>query len=313
VELVAVRDRPPAEALTAGAPAGAGRGGFDRVPPVGLVLGAVTSVQIGSAVATTLFDRLGASGTAFLRVGLAALALLAVWRPRFRDHTRADLRTACLFGLTLAGMNLSFYEAIDRIPLGIAVTFEFCGPLGVAIAGSRRALDGFWVALAAAGILLFAQPWGAGGVDAGGAGYALLAGGFWAAYIVLNARAGRAFSDGSGLAIAMGVAGAVLIPAGLIGGGSELLDPGALAVGGAVAVLSSVIPYTLEFEALRRLPTNVFGVLMSLEPAFAAAAGFVVVGQGLSATDLAAIALVVTASAGAALQARGRVAAPLDA
>lgn len=282
----------------------------DRVPPTALVLGAVTSVQFGGALAKTLFDDLGPGGTVLLRVSFAAIVLCALWRPRPRSHSPADLRLAAAFGLSLAGMNLAFYEALDRIPLGVAVTLEFVGPLGVAVAGSRRVLDWVWVALAAAGILLLADF--TGGASTAGILLALLAGSFWAAYILLAARAGRAFEGGSGLALAMVVAATVLVPVGVADGGGMLLEPGPLALGAAVAMLSSAIPYSLELEALRRLPANVFGVLMSLEPAVAATAGFIVLGQVLGARDLVAIALVIGASAGAARTARPGTPEPRD-
>jgi inner membrane transporter RhtA len=272
----------------------------DRVPPTGLVLGAVASVQFGAALAKTLFDDLGPGGTVFLRVAFAALMLVALWRPRLRGHARDDLVLAAVFGVSLAGMNFAFYEALDRIPLGVAVTFEFVGPLGVAVAGSRRPLDVLWVVLAAAGILLLCDFGDFGGLDAGGVGLALLAGGFWAAYIFLAARTGRAFPGGTGLALALVVSSILLVPVGVADGGDGLLQPDLLAMGAGVALLSSAIPYSLELESLRRLPAAVFGVLMSLEPAMAALAGFLVLGQDLRARELAAIVLVVAASAGAA-------------
>jgi len=263
-----------------------------------LVLGGVVSVQVGAALATTLFDDLGPAGTVLLRVLLAALVLVAIWRPAVRGTSRAALRDVAMFGVALAGMNLSFYAALDRIPLGIAVTLEFVGPLGVAMLATRRRLDAAWAMLAGCGIVLL-SPAPGGSLDAVGAGLALLAGGFWGAYILLSARVGRAFPGGAGLAIAMVVAAALLVPAGIAGGGAELVDPGAVAVGFGVAMLSSAIPYSLELEALRRLATGTFGVLMSLEPAVAALVGLVLLGQGLSALELVAIALVVIASAGA--------------
>ena len=263
-----------------------------------LVMGAIASVQIGAAIATTLFDELGPAGTVLLRTGFAAVVLVVLWRPRLRGRSSAALRDALLFGLALAGMNLSFYGALDRIPLGIAVTFEFTGPFLVAVAGSRRASDLLWVALAAGGIVLL-SPGIHGSLDLTGTLLALLAGAFWASYIVLAARVGRAFSGGQGLSIAMVVATVVLLPSGIAAGGSDLGDPGLLASGLAVALLSSAIPYSLELEALRRLPKGTFGVLMSLEPAVAALVGLVALGQDLSAYEIVAIGLVVAASAGA--------------
>src|SRR5215216_6702798 len=263
-----------------------------------LVMGAIASVQVGAAIATTLFDELGPAGTVLLRTGFAAVALLLLWRPHLRGRTSGALRDAVLFGLALAGMNLSFYGALDRIPLGIAVTLEFTGPFAVAVAGSRRASDLLWVALAAGGIVLL-SPGIHGSLDTTGALLALLAGAFWASYIVLAARVGRAFSGGQGLTLAMVVATIVLLPAGIAAGGSDLEDPALLAAGLAVALLSSAIPYSLELEALRRLPNGTFGVLMSLEPAVAALVGLVALGQDLSANEVVAIALVVAASAGA--------------
>jgi inner membrane transporter RhtA len=264
------------------------------------VLLAVGSVQFGAALAKTLFDEAGAGGTVFLRVLFAAAVLAIVWRPRTRERPGRDLWLAAAFGLTLAGMNLAFYAALDRIPLGVAVTFEFVGPLGVAVAASRRRLDLVWVVLAAVGILLLADFGEFGGLDAAGVGLALLAGAFWAAYILLSARTGRAFPGGSGLALAMIVASALLAPVGIADAGDALLDPLVLALGLAVAMLSSAIPYSLELEALRRLPAGVFGVLMSLEPAVAALAGYVVLGETLGVREVAAIGFVVMASAGAA-------------
>jgi inner membrane transporter RhtA len=199
-------------------------------------------------------------------------------------------------------MNFTFYEALDRIHLGIAVTLEFVGPLGVALAGSRTRLDVVWALLAAAGVALLG---GVGGAQVAGVLLALTAGGCWAAYILLNARVGRAFSGGGGLAMAMAIATVPLIGPGIADGGSNLLRPAYLAAGLGVALLSSVVPYSLELEALRRLRPQVFGVLMSLEPAMAALAGLVVIGQGLSALDVVAIVFVVIASTGATLGARG--------
>jgi inner membrane transporter RhtA len=277
------------------------------VEAVGLVLLAVSSLQVGAAFAVQLFDDLGPAGAAFGRLAFAAIVLVAIWRPEVRAHGAGDLGVAVLFGLVLGAMNLCIYEAMHRIPLGIAVTFEFVGPLGVAVVGSRRALDVVWVLLAAAGIGLLAD-YGGGSLDALGVVFALVAGALWAAYILLSARTGRRFPGGSGLAIAM-VAGALAIaPFGIAGAGGALLRPELLGAILAVALASSVLPYSLELEALRRLPEAVFGVLMSLEPAVAALAGLIVLDQGLLARDWLAIVLVVVASAGAtAGAARSRI------
>jgi inner membrane transporter RhtA len=269
-----------------------------RLGSVVLVLGGVVSVQCGAAVAFTLFDEIGPTGAVLLRVGLAALILVAIWRPTVRGLSEMQARDVALFGAVLAAMNLSFYEALDRIPLGIAVTLEFVGPLGVAVLGSRRPIDLVWVVLAAAGIVLLA-PASGGDIDALGVGLALLAGTFWAGYIVLAARIGRSFESGTGLALAMVVGSLLLIPIGIGGAVDAFGDFELLAAGFGAALLSSAIPYSLEIEALRRLPQGTFGVLMSLEPAVAATVGFVGLAQDLATTDVVAIGLVVVASAGA--------------
>ncbi|HEX3292562.1 MAG TPA: EamA family transporter [Solirubrobacterales bacterium] len=261
-----------------------------------LVIGAVISVQCGSAAATTLFDQVGPAGAVLYRLLFAAIVLLAIWRPRLMEAGRDGLLLAIAFGVTLAGMNLCFYESLDRIDLGIAVTFEFVGPLLVGLLGSRRPLDLAWVACAAAGVLLLTRP--SGSASAAGIGFALLAGAFWAAYILLTARVGRVFPGGRGLALAMGVAAVLMVVPGTAAAGGDLLDPGAAAVGAATAVLSSVIPYSLELEALRRIAVGTFGVLMSLEPAVAALIGLIALDQGLATIDVLGIALVVVASAG---------------
>jgi inner membrane transporter RhtA len=269
-----------------------------RLPPVALVLAGIVSVQFGAGFSATAFDEVGAAGMTLLRLGFAAIVMLAVWRPRPRAHTREALRLAVVFGLVLGVMNLTFYEAVARIPLGVAVTIEFVGPLAVGLFGSRTRLDVVWALLAAAGIVLLADPGGAGAPDAAGVAFALAAGACWAAYILLSQRTGRHFTGSTGLAIAMVVAVAVPLVPGIASGGSDLLGAEVLAIGLAVAVLSSIVPYSLETEALRRMPANVFGVLMSLEPAVAALAGFLVLSQDLGVRELVAIGLVVAASAG---------------
>ena len=275
-----------------------------------LVFIAVGSVQFGAAMARTLFDEAGPAGTVFLRVGFAAIVLALLWRPPVKGHSREDWGLVTAFGASLAVMNLCFYEAIDRIPLGLAVTFEFVGPLGVAVVGSRRALDLLWVACAAGGILLISAP-GTSDLDVVGIAFALAAGGCWAAYILLSARTGRVFPRGSGLALAMCIAALMLVPIGIPAAGDALLDPEVLAIGAAVAMLSSAIPYSAELEALRLLPEHIFGVLLSLEPAVAALAGYLVLDQSLGVRELAGIALVTAAVAGAV--AGTRAPAPRDA
>ena len=270
--------------------------GRQRAVAVGLVVVACLSPQLGAAFAVTLFAELGPAGTAFLRLAFAAVILCAIWRPRLTG----DLRLAATFGVSLGLMNWTFYEAIARLPLGVAVTIEFSGPLLVAVLGSRRPLDLVWVALAAAGIVLLVGP-GGESVDPVGVAFALAAAVLWMAYIYLNKRTGAAFPGGSGLAIAMVVGALVVLPAGVISADGALTQPDLLGAALVVAILSSVLPYSLDLEALRRLPAAVFGVLMSLDPAIAAVVGFVVLGQALGGREVAAIAMVVVASAGAAV------------
>ena len=268
-----------------------------------LVMLSIVSVQLGASIAKGLFDSLGPGGTVFLRISFAALVLLVLVRPRLRGHDRTGYLVAGIFGLALAGMNFSIYLAIDRIPLGVAVTLEFVGPLGVAVAGSRRALDLLWVVLASAGILLLAPLGLFGGTDLDpvGVAFALLAGCLWAAYILLSARTGSVFPGGTGLVIALCVGTVVLSPFGIVDAGYALLEPRLLLAGFGVAMLSSAIPYSLELEALRKIPARVFGVLMSLEPAVAALAGLAVLGERLEMRAVAAILFVTVAAAGASL------------
>ena len=272
-------------------------------PPTALVLFPIISVQLGAAVAKSLFDSLGPGGAVFLRIAFAALVLFLLVRPKLGGHDRAGYLVAGLFGLALAGMNFSIYLAFDRIPLGVAVTLEFVGPLGVAVAGSRRVLDLLWVVLAAAGILLLAPLGVLGGMelDPVGVAFALLAGCLWACYILLSASTGSAIPGGTGLVIALCVGTLVLFPFGIAGAGYALLDPKLLLAGFGVAMLSSAIPYSLELEALRKLPARVFGVLMSLDPAVAALAGLVVLGERLEMRAVAAVLFVTIAAAGASL------------
>ncbi|MEV4740455.1 EamA family transporter [Streptomyces sp. NPDC049555] len=265
---------------------------------IALVLAGTLSVQFGSAVAALLFPRAGALGVVALRVSLAAALLLAVCRPRLRGHSRGDWAVVGAFGLALGGMNLLFYQAIDRIPLGPAVTLEVLGPLALSVVAARRATSLLWAALALAGVFLLGRD-GLDRTDPAGAAFALGAGVLWAAYIVFNSRAGARFPRLDGLALAMTVAALVSLPLGAVAAGTTLLEPHVLGLGLAVALLSSGVPYALELLALRRLPAATFAVLMSLAPAVAALAGFLILNQSLSLSQCAAIALVVAASAGA--------------
>lgn len=271
-----------------------------QLPVQVLVLGSISSVQIGAAWATTIFHQVGASGACLLRLASASVVMVALTRPRLRSLSRKQWVTACSLGLVLAGMNLSFYHAISRIPLGTAVTIEFVGPLLVALGGSRRVRDLVWAVLATGGIIALCQ-----GVTHGtsveGLVLAATAGLLWGCYILLQARLGRAFNDSSGLALAMTVAALVALPLGVAQGSAKLLVPGTLAIGIAVGMLSSAIPYSLELKALRTLSTTTFGVLMSLEPAVAALAGAVVLAQTISLKDAVGIGLVVAASLGTSL------------
>jgi len=277
---------------------GRARSAAAALPPTVLIILAIFTTQLGAAIAKGLFQTVGPGGTVFVRVGFAALVLLVLWRPRLGGYARADYAAAVVFGLVLGGMNFAFYSALNRIPLGIAVTLEFVGPLGVAVFGSRRALDLLWVVLAGAGVLLL-SPVGGADLDVLGASLALTAGGLWAAYILLSARVGRAFPGGSGLVIAMLVAAGMLTPVGLLSGGTGLLAPSVLVTGLGVALLSAAIPYSLELAALRRLPAHVFGVMMSLQPAAGALVGLVILNENIGLRGLSAVALVTIATVGA--------------
>lgn len=273
-------------------------------PPELLVLGGIGSVQFGSAFADTLFPQAGPGGVVLLRLLLSAAILLAFARPSVRGRSRGDLVSALAFGLVLAGMNWSFYEALNRLPLGVAVTIEFTGPLLVAVAGSRRVLDLVWAALATGGVVLLALRGGHHGVHAVGVLLALVAASCWAGYILLSQRVGAAFAQLDGLAIALGVGTFLVLPAGIVEGGSALLRPSVLAGGLGVALLSSLIPYSLEITALRRLAAYRFGLLMSLEPAVAALAGVLVLGQALTSILAIALVMVVGASVGTTVTSR---------
>lgn len=271
------------------------------VPAPALILGAVASVQFGAAFADQLFDRAGPAGVVLLRLLLSAALLSVLVRPSLRGRSRRDLVWAVVFGLILGGMNWTFYEALSRLPLGVAVTVEFVGPLAVAMIGSRRMLDVVWAACAAAGVGLLAANAFGGSLSSLGLLLAALAGACWAGYIFASKRVGAAFAGLDGLSIALCVAALLVLPAGIAQGGHALVTPLVLGGGLAVALMSSLIPYSLEITALRTLSAQSFGLLMSLEPAAAALAGIIVLGQRLSLRTIIAITLVVVASAGTTL------------
>lgn len=269
------------------------------------MLVAIASVQLGSAVARTVFEEVGANGITLLRLGISGLVLLALVRPRAFGWSRQQLASAGLLGLAMGAMNISFYLAIRTVPLGVAVTVEFLGPLLVALVQTRRAADFLWVLLAGGGVALLGLGGGAD-VPLGGLALALLAGGFWGAYILASARVGRLVPGMDGLAVALVVAATLALPFGAEGAATGLMDPRVLAAGATVALVSSIVPYGLELVALRRLPTRVFGILMSLEPAAAAGAGLWVLGQRLDARELVALVLVSLASLGVTLGRRDK-------
>ncbi|HEX5994754.1 MAG TPA: EamA family transporter [Jiangellales bacterium] len=273
------------------------------VPAPALVLFGIGSVQLGAGLAKSVFDQLPPSAMVMLRLATSAVVLTIIGRKllraQWRRQPRSDLLFVAAFGVTLAVMNFAIYESLARIPLGIAVTIEFLGPLGVAVAFSRRPLDLAWVALAATGVLLLVRDDGSGRVTIAGVAFALLAAVGWAAYILLSSAVGRRFPGSSGLALASVVGTAIMLPVGIGSGGSTLLRPELLGIGIAVGLLSSVIPYTFELEALRRMRAQVFGILMSLEPAAAALVGLVVLDEVLAAREWTAISLVIVACVGA--------------
>jgi inner membrane transporter RhtA len=269
--------------------------------PLAALLVAMVSVQTGAALVKGLFPRVGVAGATTLRLALASVMLLAVWRPWRRLPKARETRSLLIYGVAMGVMNLCFYSALARIPLGIAVALEFSGPLAVAMAASHRAVDFAWVALAALGLVallplgLAHEP-----LSPAGIAFALAAGGCWALYIVFGQKAG---SLHGGMTAALGtVIGAlVIIPFGLAQAGAALLDPGLLPIACAVALLSSALPYSLEMFALTRLPTRTFGVLMSGEPALGALSGWCFLHEHLSLVQWAAVASIMLATAGSAI------------
>lgn len=264
---------------------------------VGLVLIGILSVQFGAAVAKDLFDEVSPTALVWLRLATSATILLAITRPRLSGRSREDWMVVLGFGVSLGLMNWAIYQSFARIPLGLAVTIEFVGPLTLAVLGSRRPRDLAWVILAGLGVaLLGAEP---GDLDLAGVGFALLAGAAWATYILLSARTGRRWPGLDGLAVASVVAATALLPVLLLDGAAQLMDSRILILGLAVGLLSSVVPYSLELVALRTLPPATFGILMSLEPAAAALAAMLLLSEFLSPVQWLAMACVVAASIGA--------------
>jgi inner membrane transporter RhtA len=268
-----------------------------RPGPVWLVVIGIVSVQVGAAIAKGLFDEVSPTSMVWLRLVTSALVLTAVARPRLRGRSRQDWLTVLGFGISLGTMNWAIYQSFARIPLGIAVTIEFIGPLTLAVIGSRRPRDVLWVLLAAVGVGLLGFE--RTGLDPLGVLFALVAGAAWAAYILLSAGTGRRWAGLDGLAVASIVATALFTVPAVLSGGTTLLQPRVLALGALVGLLSSVIPYSCELVALRSLAPAVFGILMSLEPAAAALAAVVVLGEVLAPLQWVAIACVVAASVGA--------------
>jgi inner membrane transporter RhtA len=269
-----------------------------------LVLGSCTSFQFGAALATHLFPVAGAAGATLLRLGLAALVLLAITRPRVRGWNRAQWQSVILYGISLAGMNGFYYAALARLPLSAAVTIQFLGPLTLAAALSRRWRDGGWIVLALLGVLtlgLADRHGHGGGLDPLGVALALVSAAFWALYILAGSRASAAVPGRDGVAVAMTAGALVLLPFGTIGAAHAIGRPGPMLLALGVALLASVVPYTLEFAAMRRAPRRVFGILLSLDPALATLAGWLLLGQRSSPVAIAAVAVVITASVGSTL------------
>jgi len=270
---------------------------------VGLVIAGLALQEVGASFAVLLFPSVGALGVVSLRLGFSALILLAIARPSLRGYSRGSWTTVAGFGVAIAAMNFLFYEALDRIPLGAAVTLEVLGPLAVSVFTSRKRSRWLWAVIALAGVVLLGQG-SFGHLDPLGVVFALGAGATWAGYILLSARTGAHFPRFDGLAIAMSIGALVTLPFGISVTGSALFQPHILLIGAAVALLSSTLPYAFELLALRRLPAATFAVLMSLAPAIATLAGLVILGQTFTVVGAIAIGLVIVASIGAVRSAR---------
>ena len=272
--------------------------GAPALGATGLVVVGLVCQEVGAAFAVTLFPAVGAVGMVSLRLAFSAAILMLVFRPRLRGRSRADWMTVLAFGLSLAAMNVLFYEALARLPLGVTVTIEVLGPLILSVVVSRKASSWLWAVLAFAGVAIL----GRGGfdkLDPIGMLFAAGAGALWVAYILMSARTGKRFERLDGLALAMTVGAIVVVPFGAVTAGTAIIHPQILLLGLAVAILSSTIPYGLELLALRRLPAATFSILLSLAPVLAALAGLIILGQPLTALDMLAMLLVVAASMGA--------------
>lgn len=274
-----------------------------NIPPIYAVLLAIISVQCGAAIAKSLFPAIGAAGTASIRIGVSAIILLIAYRPNLKAITREQWKIVVPYGLSLGAMNLIFYLAIERIPIGLAVTLEFIGPLLVAIVGSKRLVDYCWVLLAAIGIALIA-PWTNNRVDTIGVAFALLAGALWAAYIVLGGKISKIMNGGEAVSTGMLFAALLILPFGFYENGLANLTPKLFGMGISLALLSSAIPFTLEMKALGQLPPRTFSILMSLEPAAASICAFIFLQEHLSFYEILAVVCVVIASAGSTLTAK---------
>ena len=271
--------------------------------PILMLFLAMASIHSGAAIAKSLFDQVSPFGMVSLRLGLGALVLVILFRPQWRHHSWREYRLLALLGLSMGVMNACLYHAIAYIPIGVAVTLEFVGPLGVALAHSRRGADWLWVMLAATGVVLLA-PVGGASLHPIGVLLALISGACWAAYIILSAKVGKVFPGSEGVAMAMTAGAIAILPFGIAAEGTNLLNPYVLMMGLLVAMLSSALPYSLEMAALRQLPVKVFGVLMSVEPAFASCIGLIILGEQLSLRMVVAMVLVSSASIGSTLKSR---------
>jgi inner membrane transporter RhtA len=270
------------------------------IPPSGLVLLSCFAIQAGTAGTKTLFDQVGVIGAVFVCKLFAAILLLVWHRPSLKGYAWKDYRLVIALGLAIAGAVMGIYEAVARIPMGIASTIEFIGPLSLAVAGSRRKRDLVWVVLAAIGVLLL-SPINNLALDWVGVGFALVAAGCWGGYIVFSKRVGRVFPGGTGLAMAMTVAAMVMMPMGMAQAGTALFQPEVLMIGAGIGFMGTVLPYSLEYLVLKRMSPRVFGVLMSIEPAIAALVGFIFLREHLNIQSSIAILLVTAASAGITL------------